>query len=240
MQGLQCISMKMHSKKFIAIITARGGSKGLPRKNILPLNGKPLIAHSIEAAMNSGKIFRCIVSTEDKEIKEVSLRYGAEVFDRPFDLAADNSKSQDVILNVLTKVFQESDPPKHFILLQPTSPLRTTEHINESIDAYLKSSANSLISVTEAEHHPYRCLRLEEDHLVPLFDLENLNGPRQLLPKIFRQNGAIYIGQIKKFLIHKAFFIPPVVPYYMASGVSMDIDNGDDLLIAELLFNKYK
>ena len=124
-------------KSIMAVITARGGSKGVPRKNIRDLSGKPLIAWSIEAAKNSGYIDRIIVSTEDTEIRDISLEYGAEVpFLRPKELAEDNSSSVDTVLHVIEKLEKDYNyTPDYILLLQPTSPLRNEVHIDDSIEA---------------------------------------------------------------------------------------------------------
>lgn len=220
--------MKIH-----AIITARGGSKGLPRKNILPLAGKPLIVYSILAAKECNKISRCIVSTEDLEISDIAKIWGAEVFNRPVELASDSALSQEVVQNVLESLTSQNDYPEYFVLLQPTSPLRTSQHLNESIELLLASCANSLVSVTEEEHHPYKSFTLPDKYLKPLFGNEYLDKPRQQLPKIYRQNGAIYIVKSSEFQKKRRFAIDPVIPYLMKLEESVDIDSANDLLSAE-------
>lgn len=227
----------MTHPEVIAIIPARGGSKGLPRKNVRLLAGKPLIAYSILAARECSWINRCIVSTEDPEIKRVSLEYGAEVIDRPTELATDLALSADVVRHVLETLSGTGHPPEYFVLLQPTSPLRTGHHIQQCLQAFLVSSAACIISVTETEHHPYKDFSLDHGLLSPLFGAEYLSQPRQRLPAVYRQNGAIYAMKSRTFLEHNGFFVEPALPFFMANKESIDIDSGSDLLAAELLLN---
>ena len=223
-------------KKIVAIITARGGSKGLPRKNVLDLNGKPLIAHTIDAAKESQVFDKIVVTTDDKEIKEVSLKFGAEVIDRPAELATDMASSIDVLLHALRELSVEEFT--HFVLLQPTSPLRNGEHIQESMNIYSTSNAKSLVSVTEVEHTPYKLLLEEEGEIVPLFSEEYLTMPRQKLPTTYRINGAIYISKVSDFLNKNSLFEKPLVVYKMDQGSSMDIDTQEDLVGAKNLLMK--
>lgn len=231
--------MKLPPKIF-AIVPARGGSKGLPRKNIKTLAGKPLIAYSIQAGLNCNEISRVIVSTEDSEIKKVSLDWGADVIDRPVELATDNALTRDVVLHVLDNLSNESDLPDFFVLLQPTSPLRTAAHIKSCLDSFFASNAKCAISVTEADHHPYKAFRLKSGYLHPLFDIDYLDQSRQKLPKIFRQNGAIYVMQTKIFLKKKIFFVHPAMPFIMNRNVSIDIDTALDHFICEIILTSHE
>lgn len=217
----------------IGIITARGGSKGLPRKNITELAGKPLIVHTIEAALRSRELDRCFVSTEDQEIKAVSLMAGAEVIDRPLKLAEDHTLSRDVVLHVLEKLASRGPLPEHFMLLQPTSPLRSSRHIDESIKAFLKKKAGSCVSVCLLRHSPYKSFKLVGQELLPITDWGDLEKPRQQLPHAYRANGAIYLTKCRDFLRDKTFFIKPVLPYVMGERESIDIDCLEDLVLCE-------
>jgi len=213
-------------KKIVAIITARGGSKGLPRKNVLDLNGKPLIAYTIDAAKESQIFDKIIVTTDDEEIKEVSLNFGVEVIDRPAELATDTASSIDVLVHVLKEISDEVFT--HFILLQPTSPLRNGEHIREAMEMYCTSQAKSLVSVTEVEHTPYKLLLEKEKEIVPLFSEEYLTMPRQKLPLTYRINGAIYVASVSSFLQSSNLFEKPLVIYKMNQASSVDIDTQQD------------
>jgi len=221
------------NSKIVAIITARGGSKGLPRKNVLDLNGKPLIAHTIDAAINSKLFKKVIVTTDDKEIKDVSLQYGAEVIDRPSELATDNASSLDVIEHALLELQAYGEDYFHFMLLQPTSPLRNETHIQEAWKKYSNENASSLISVVEVEHTPFKMLIEKEDKIEPLTQWKDLTKPRQQLPKVFLPNGAIYISEVKKFLDKKNLFEEPLSVYIMKQEDSIDIDTKYDLSQAE-------
>jgi CMP-N,N'-diacetyllegionaminic acid synthase len=230
--------MIMHNKIITAIITARGGSKGLPRKNIRQLNGKPLIAYSILAARGCGTIDRCVVSTDDEEIAAISRKWGAEVLMRPPELAQDTSTSEDAVCHVIQSIKKIEPFPDMFVLLQPTSPLRNSKHLFDCVTAFNPESFNSAISITETEHHPFKSLRCDNNSLEPLFELKYLGAPRQQLPKIFRPNGAIYLAKTDLFLARKTFFIEPVMPFFMDARASVDIDADIDLIVAETLLKK--
>ncbi|UOF91402.1 acylneuraminate cytidylyltransferase family protein [Fodinisporobacter ferrooxydans] len=217
----------------VAIIPARGGSKGIPKKNLTDLNGRPLISYSIEAALHCPFIHRCIVSTEDEQIKNISLQWGAEVIDRPDSLSTDVSLTQDVVEHVLDVLQQEGELPDYFVLLQPTSPLRNASHIESCIEQFFAHDAACAISVTEAEHHPYKMFFLDDEQsLQPFRDEATLSQPRQLLPKVYRQNGAIYLMNTSLFLEKKSFFAQPAYPFVMSNEESIDIDTKRDLDIA--------
>jgi len=221
--------------KVVAIVPARGGSKGLPGKNIRPLAGKPLIAHSIIAALGCPLIQRCIVSTDDPEIKARSLEWGAEVIDRPAAFAADASPTQAAVRHVLTSL---DELPEYFVLLQPTSPLRNSRHLTACLEAFFASDAACTISVTETEHHPYKSHTLEGGRLRPLFGAENLHRPRQALPKVLRENGAIYAMKSALFLERDSFYAEPALAYEMPNEASVDIDTFQDFLRAESLLGE--
>ncbi len=224
-------------KTFLGIIPSRGGSKRLPRKNILPLAGKPLIAWTIEAAKKSKYLDRVIVSTEDKEIAEVSKNYGAEVTIRPEHLATDESKTVDVILDLLEKIDDFYD---YIVLLQPTSPLRNEKHIDSAIELLFEKNADAIISVCEAEHSPLWMNTLPEDGNMKDFLNKNIIHKRsQDLPKYYRLNGAIYICKTELFRECKTFFIKEkVFAYIMERIFSVDIDTYIDFLIYEVIIEK--
>jgi CMP-N,N'-diacetyllegionaminic acid synthase len=227
----------MHQdRKICALVTARGGSKGLPRKNVLPLAGVPLIVHTIRAALRCPLLGTWHVSTEDAEIAEISRAAGADVIDRPSDLASDAAASVDVALHAVKMLAQRGIRPDILILLQPTSPLRTAEHLAACLDAFLASAATSVVSVTEAEHSPYKMFSMGSDGmLAPLFEVSTLDRPRQSLPRILRPNGAIYGIRLPAFIAARSFFVPPVMPFVMSPETSIDIDSAFDLSVASLL-----
>lgn len=221
-------------KQVTAIITARGGSKGIPRKNIRLVNGKPLIAYTIEAALNCPLVDRCYVTTEDREIMEVCQKWGADIIERPSHLAEDNSLSSDVVVHALQELAVEK-LPEYFVLLQPTSPLRTAAHLEKCLRGYLEAGVSCGVSVTPAEHHPWKMLIRDGENIRPLKDIQSLEMPRQQLPEALRINGAIYVMPSKLFLENQTFFIEPAYFYTMDAQSSIDIDTETDLKIFEHL-----
>lgn len=227
------------TEKIIQIIPARGGSKGLPRKNIRLLAGKPLIVYSIEAALNSKYTGRIIVSTEDEEIAELSRHHGAEIIERPAELAKDEIPTIDVVLHVLEELRSESYEPDIIVLLQPTSPLRSAQDIENALELYLDSDTECMVSVCEGEHSPYQSLTIEQGYLTPIFEEKYFTARRQDLPLIYRPNGAIYITTPGALYNDKTFYGPNILPYIMPPERSIDIDCEMDLIYAELLIRKH-
>lgn len=222
-----------------AVVTARGGSRGIPRKNLRELAGVPLLAYSIAAGRDCPLVDRCFLSTEDDEIAAVGRAWGAEVIPRPPELATDDAGSVEVMVHALEWMAAAGDPPDHAVLLQPTSPLRTAGHLEECLRRYLDASAASALSVTDSEHHPYKQLRVVADgdgeRLEPLFGAAELHRPRQLLPRVVRQNGAIYVVERRAFLERRSFFLEPALPFPMSPEESVDVDVELDLRLAALL-----
>ena len=229
----------IETERIMAIIPARGGSKGIPKKNIKPLLGKPLISYSIEHAKKSEYINKVIVSTEDKEIAEISKEYGAEVIERPEELAKDETPTIEVIFHVLKVLKAKNYTPDIVILLQPTSPLRTAEDIDKAVELFLNSGCESVVSVCEVEHSPYWCFEIEEGYLKSLFGDEYLRRRRQDLEKVYVPNGAMYISTPKNLRKYKGFYCLRTIPYIMPPERSIDIDNEVDFMLAELLTKRY-
>ena len=211
----------------IAIIPARGGSKRLPGKNLLPLNGMPLIAHSIIAAQLCRYIDRCIVSTEDPEIKETALSYGAEVIDRPAQLAEDHITTRQVINYLLVNLLPAL--PDYFVLLQPTSPLRSGAQVTRCLELFTVNIARSAVSVTGLNCHPYKTVIAKDGSLHGTAGQQYLDQPDQNLPPAYALNGAIYLTPCRLFLKQGSFFIHPVMPYIMDQRSSIDINTLEDL-----------
>ncbi len=221
------------NKTFLAIILARGGSKRLPRKNLLDLCGKPLIAWSIEAALKSKYISKVIVSSDDEEILNIAKEYKADFIKRPDELASDTATTFDALKHTLENVGKYD----YVVLLQPTSPLRSEKHIDEAIELLEEKSADAIISVCEMEHSPLWSNILDEN-----LDMSNflrdevLNKRSQDLPKYYRLNGAIYICKTEELLENKGFFIKEnIYAYKMDKKHSVDIDEEIDFVIAEKL-----
>jgi CMP-N,N'-diacetyllegionaminic acid synthase len=200
----------------IGLITARGGSKGIPRKNVRPLAGKPLIAWSIEAALAS-RLSHVVVSTDDEEIAEVSRSHGAEVpFLRPAALAGDTSPHVDVVLHALDWCADGSGrEPEWLMLLQPTAPARTAEDIDAALDLAESSGASAVVSVVETAHHPYIAKRMDEaGRLSDFLEVDLPYRRRQDFPPCYVLNGAIYV---------------------MPEERSLDVDTPWDFHVADLI-----
>ena len=224
----------LNGKKVLALIPARGGSKRLPRKNILSICGKPLIVWTIEASLSCNYIDKTIVSTDDKEIKDISLTSGAEVVDRPSDLSGDEVPTVPVVEHTLSIIKENYT---YLILLQPTTPLRTKRHIDEAFQTLIKTNADAVISVCESEHNPLWANRLPVDGNLKNFRREDIRDVRsQDLPKYHRINGAIYICEVSRLLRESSFYIKDnIFSYIMDKTCSVDIDDQFDFLIAETL-----
>lgn len=223
----------------IAIIPARGGSKRIPKKNIKHLCGKPLIEYTIESALKSRFLDRIIVSTENEEIAKISKDLGAEVIIRPDELALDGTPTDDVVLDVLEKMkVDQNYIPEIIVLLQPTSPLRTTDDIDNAIEKFKNSKYESLIGVTEYDHSPYWAFEIENGFLKSIFG-RNKFLRSQELPKLYRPNGSIFITKTDTFLKYRSFYTKLIIPFIMPYERSIDIDNELDFLLSEsILKNK--
>lgn len=218
----------------MAVIPARGGSKRIPRKNVLPVAGKPMIAWTIESALRAGGLTRVIVSTDDAEIADVSRKFGAEVpFLRPAELASDSATSIDVVMHALNWLSQSGDAlPSFILLLQPTSPLRTEDDINASLALQKENSAHAVVSVCETEH--------------PFSVLKRINSSGELLPlsvdvpteRIFRLNGAIYLISTSVFMKERTFMPSKCFAYVMPQDRSLDVDTPWELHLADLLLKE--
>jgi len=221
-------------EKIIGIIPARGGSKGLLRKNILPLAGKPLIAWTIEAALKSKYLARVIVSTDDPAIAKISKKHGADVpFMRPRKLSTDRAKSIDVVFHVLRCLPEKYD---YAVLLQPTSPLRTAADIDACLKLCITKKANSCVSVEEADRNPYWMYSLNKKGMMrKLIETKKQIDRRQDLPKAYALNGAIYVARVDRLLNNKAFVTAETYAYVMPHERSIDIDSEIDFRFAESL-----
>jgi CMP-N,N'-diacetyllegionaminic acid synthase len=217
----------------LAVIPARGGSKGVPGKNIKPLAGVPLLAYSIRVAQQSGCCDRCIVSTDDEAIAEVARAYGAEVRMRPEEYARDDSPTLPVIEDVIRHCCPDGMPDL-VVILQPTSPLRRPEHIAAAV-ASLQDGDDSCVSVCEAEHTPYKMYRIDDGLLTPLMKDHGIGVPRQLLPPVYRENGAIYVTRTRVLMERGTIWGDRVRPFIMDRESSLDIDTPLDFEIAEFL-----
>ncbi len=220
-------------KTFLAIIPARGGSKRLPRKNILNLSGKPLIAYSIEAALKSKYIDKVVVTSDDKEILNISKQFGANTIKRPDTLANDIATTFDAIRHTIENIEQYN----YIVLLQPTSPLRDNNHINEAIELLESKKADAVVSVCEMEHSPLWSNTIDDSLSMKNFLRDEvLNKRSQDLEKYYRLNGAIYICKTDKLLEEKSFLLKDnIFAYIMNRKNSIDIDDEIDFKMAQII-----
>ena len=224
-------------KRILGLIPARGGSKGLPGKNILPLLGKPLIAWTIEEAKKSKYIDRLILSSEDKEIITIAMRSGCEApFIRPESLALDDTPGMEPVLHALRALPDKYD---YIVLLQPTSPMRKTEDIDSCIEQCIDKEMVSCVSVTEPDKSPFWMYSLDNNgKMQPIMSIDKNINKRQDLPIVYALNGAIYIAEVEWLLNNKTFITNETHAYIMPPERSVDIDTEIDLKLVEYLMQQ--
>ncbi len=221
----------------IAVITARGGSRGLPRKNVLPLAGKPLIAHSIAVAKQAHRVKRVILSTDDEEIMAVGREYGAEVpFVRPPELSTADAAHIDVMLHVVSWLEEYGDLPDAVLLLQPTTPLRSPADLDGAIELMESTGCPAVVGVSPAESHPYLTYKVDgKGELIGFID-HGLRYPRrQDLPPAYTLNGALYLNRCTSLRETQMFQPPGAFGWIMPPERSVDIDTLEDFAHAESL-----
>jgi N-acylneuraminate cytidylyltransferase len=220
----------IEGRKVLGLITARGGSKGIPRKNLQDLGGRPLIAWTVTAARGSRYIDRIVVSTEDPEIAGVARQLGVEVpFERPAGLAADDTPGMDPVFHALG-VLPGYD---WVVLLQPTSPLRVAADIDACLEHCFRCAAPACISVSEPGYSPYLTFSLDDrGRITPLLGWTHVNARRQEMPKVYALNGAVYVADVAWLLKQRSFVSADTVAYAMPPERSIDIDTPADLKAA--------
>lgn len=227
----------INNKKVLAVIPARGGSKGIKNKNIYPLCGKPLIAYSIEAAKKSDYVDEVFVSTDSEKIANVAKEYGASVpFLRPAELASDTSKSIDAIIYTIETLKKNGIAFDILVLLQPTSPLRITDDIDGALYTFAKESFKSLVSVSEVNDNPILIRTIDDDGTLRRLLNTDSSIRRQDMKKYYRVNGSIYINLISEININTSFN-DNELPYIIPQERAVDIDELKDLAIAEWYLN---
>lgn len=215
----------------LGIITARGGSKRLPGKNIMPLRGKPLIAWTIEAGLGAKCIDRLILSSDDPAICNIAGEMGCDVpFIRPNHLATDEASSADVVCHALKQIPGFT----HVILLQPTSPLRRAHHIDEAFEKMILTGATTCVAVRECIETPYWMQTIDQQGFIAPLMKSLTDQRKQIIPKTYLPNGAIFISQADYYLANRTFYGHKTVSYLMALAESVDIDTIDDFKLAEL------
>ena len=229
--------------KVLAIIPVRGGSKGVPRKNIKLLDGRPLIYYTIREAKKSRCVDRVVVSTEDNEIKKTAIELGAEVIDRPIELAQDTSTTPETLIHSINFLKEkEGYVPDTVVLLQATTPLRKVKDIDAAIELFLNKNPDSVVSVCEApgKMNPHWVRKIEEGQLKPYLkeDEENPHLMRQELPKVYWRNGMIYIVKTEVLLKTKNLYGSVCLPYVMDTKFRINIDEPMDFILIETLIDR--
>ena len=224
--------------KFLAVIPARGGSKGIHRKNIVDVLGKPLIAYSILEALACDLFERVIVSTDDQEIAKISLEYGAEVpFIRPSDLSVDTTPIIDVIKHALAWISTDSEFDA-VVLLQPTSPMRKSHHIKTAIEEYIKQEADCVVSVVKVPHQfiPESIYKMINGLAESYISKSNLTVTRrQDKPSYFARNGPAILISSAKLIKSGNLYGQKIIPFEMSNEDSLDIDEESDLELFKML-----
>lgn len=222
----------------VAIVPARAGSRSIPNKNIELLAGEPLISHTIVTALSAESVSRVVVSTDSAEIAEVARFFGAQVpFIRPEELAQDNTPGIVPILHAV-EWFERSEDyrPEYVIMLQPTSPLRTSEDIEAAIHLALEVQADAVVSVGPVSQHPFWMKNVTDDgRLTDFLSLDRAYVRRQDLPPAYALNGAIYLANRALLLDKETWYTDRTYAYIMPVERSLDIDTPWDLYLANLI-----
>jgi len=238
-------------KEILGLIPARGGSKGLPGKNIRPLDGIPLIAHTILKAKKSRYITRLIVVTDSDDIAQVAKDYGAEVpFQRPEELSTDTSRAFELYKYIIEWFKQnEGYRPDILCTMLCTTPFRTTSDIDSCLWKMITYDYDWCFTINEIEHHPYRAMKIVDDQIRPLFDIDKsvMWANRQELPTLYRFNGGVIVGKTShienysEYNIDNLAYATTRVGYSpMPARRAIDIDTVEDLMFAELLMKEGK
>lgn len=234
--------MKGKRLEILGLIPARGGSKGIPGKNLRLLGGKSLVARAVESGLESRLVSRVILSTDSEAIASEGRRAGAEVpFLRPADLAKDDTPSSAVVAHALEWLEKnEGKLPGILVLLQPTAPLRQARHIDEALELLVSSGARSVVSVTPVpgHYHPSWQFSIRDGALCPYLETGKVPPRRQDLPPTYTRNGAIYAAWTETWLSGTMAYGPGCVPYVMEPEESVNIDSPEDLELAEFLLSR--
>jgi CMP-N-acetylneuraminic acid synthetase len=216
----------------LAVVPARGGSVGLPGKNLAPFQGRPLVAHTVHTAVAAG-VPEVVVTTDDAEIAAAAAAEGARTVDRPAHLAEATSRTLPAVLHALDALAVPDETL--VLLLQPTSPLRTADDIAECLDIHGDRPTGSVVQMCRStEHHPLKvCLETPDGGIAPVRDWADLEAPRQVLPAVLRPTGGIYLVRAGDLRRHERFFIPEVRPQFVPVERAIDIDSAADLELAE-------
>ncbi len=224
--------------KKLALIPARKGSKSIPGKNLIEIQDEPLVMRAVRVARESKVFDKVVVSTNDEKVISICEASNVEYILRPDSLSTDFSPMEPVVLHAIEELDWMKEEALCF-LLQPTSPLRTIEHIKDSLKLYLKMRASSLISVSEIDNSFLKSFVLrEDDSLKPVSDHRYPFARRQDLPLTYKSNGSIYIFSVQEFLKYKTFLIDKSISYLMTEEESLDIDTHEDLEKVKILLHE--
>lgn len=227
--------MPFKNRPVLALVPARGGSKGVPKKNLRLIKGKPLFAYTIEAATESAFVDTAYISSDDDEILKLGLAMGAQALRRPDAAATDTATADDVVSHFISQLPQAlvSEDP-YLVYLQPTSPLRTAAHIDNAFKEMASKGGDIAMSVVRLNKTPYKAFSLDKTGLLEsIFGEKYANANRQDLPVAYYPNGAIYIFRLSEFIKRGHFPSDGSVPFVMAEAESLDIDSEEDLAILE-------
>jgi CMP-N-acetylneuraminic acid synthetase len=222
--------------KILALIPARGGSKGIPKKNIKPFNGKPLIVHSIEAGKGSKYVDRVVVTTDSQEIADICLAAGAEVpVLRPAEMAGDKSPVMEAVIHMLDYLREnEKYEPTHLLLLQTTSPLRTSADIDAAVELFEKRGAESMVSMCRTENGLFS--KDENDKAEVMFDGYSAGTNRQMLPKAYKLDGCmIYLISVPLLREKRSFLAGNLIGFEIPRWRSVDLDDPEDFVVGEII-----
>jgi N-acylneuraminate cytidylyltransferase len=215
----------------IAVIPARGGSKGVPRKNLRSVGGITLLQRAIDAGRNASGVDRVVVSTDDAEMAAAARAGGAETVDRPASLAGDEVRTAPVVLHAIDVLDVPDDDV--VVVLQPTSPLRSSKHVERCVALFAEGASASVLSVVRPGHHPHKSFVVDGDGARPMIDAPSLEAPRQTLPEVVQPNGAVYVLSARTLREQQALVVFPVATFEMSALESLDIDDAADLVLAE-------
>jgi len=233
----------MRKYEIFGLIPARGGSKGIPRKNMVMLAGKPLIQYTFESALESSMLTRIILSTDDEEIAEFGKKFVEVPFIRPKRLASDSTPMIQVVRHALGYLKSgEQYEPDYIAILQPTSPLRKSHHIDEAIKLLMRKKADSVVSVcvVPGQYNPFHVRKIVNGRLLPFLENAEEYTSRQKLPRVYTRNGVIYCFKRETLIKKNSLYGSYCCAYVMEREVSINIDSPTDLLLAEIILGKNK
>ena len=227
--------------KILGLIPARGGSKGVPRKNIRKLNGKPLLAYTIETALQSRLINRTIVSTDDQEVASIARQYRAEVpFMRPSELSMDSVSDFPVIEHAVSWCDNQGWKVDYLVYLRPTCIFRTSEDIDNAIDKIIDSDFDAVRGISNAVYPPYWMKRIKDGRLVSFIETGHEFTRRQDLPEVYQGNGTVDVIRRKTIVEKKSMYGDNTGFIKMDDIAAIDIDTETDFIIAETLYSRWK